>query len=112
MIRSQDLRVNLAGFDLVCRPVRNKEVINAPADIPFPGVSHVAPPGVFHLIRVQIAVCIHEAAAQQLLKGFALLVGESRVSAVRLGILQVDLACGHVQIATNDDRFSFCSRYT
>ena len=112
MIRSQDLRVNLAGFDLICRPVGNKEVINTPADVPFPGVSHVAPPGVFHLLRVQIAVCIHEAAAQQLLEGFALLVGKSRVSPVCLGILQINLACGHVQVAADNDRFSFCGRYT
>jgi hypothetical protein len=61
---------------------------------------------------MQIAVCIHEAAAQQLLEGFALLVGESRVSPVGLGILQINLACGYIQIAANDNGFSFCGRYT
>lgn len=103
--------VDPAFSDLVRCPIGHQEVIDAPPGIPCPGVAHVAPPGIFYFIRMQISVGIDEAAAQQLLKGFPLLIGEAGASPVCLGILQIYLACGHVQVAADDDRFSFCGWY-
>ena len=64
----------------------------------------VAPPGIDALQRrVEMPPRIHESGPQQLGHLLPLLVGEARVHAVRLRILQVNLLVRHVHVAADDD---------
>ena len=63
----------------------------------------VRPPGVDSLfIGIEEAVGIGEAAVEQSCHLAALLVGEARVLAVGLGVLEVDLAVSDVEVAAED----------
>ena len=65
----------------------------------------VAPPGVgTGAVGVQGAERVHKAAGEQLGHLGPLLVGEAGVHPVGLGVLQVDLLMGHVQVAAVDHR--------
>ena len=46
--------------------------------------------------------CVHESVLQHPAEAFPLLIGKSRVAAVGLGILQINLLVGHVQVAAVD----------
>ena len=94
MVGAEDLPVDLGGGDPVCDPVRNEEVVDAPACVLLPGAEAVAPPAVLHLVRVQRPEAVGKARLQQLGHLGPLLVGEACVHPVGLGVLQVHLLVG------------------
>ena len=66
----------------------------------------VAPPRVRPCrLRVQCPEGVHEPCVHQIRELLPLFVGKARVTAVRTGVLQVNLVMGHVKVAAHDDRF-------
>ena len=46
VVGAKDILVDGGGGDLVRDPVGDQEIVDAPANVLFPGLEHVAPPGV------------------------------------------------------------------
>ena len=57
---------------------------------------------------MQVAEGVHKAGVQVFGKALPFLVGEAGVAPVGLGIFQVDLLMGHVQVPTGDDGLGLC----
>ena len=91
-----------ASVHLLAQSVGDDKIVDAPADVLLPGVEAVAPPGVFRRVGMLEAPGIGEAGGQQLGELAPLLVGEAGVAPVGLGVFQVDLLMGHVQVPAVD----------
>lgn len=77
-----------------------QEIIQPPAHVLGAGVHHVGPEGVgVGLLGVELAEAVNKTGRQQLAEAFALLWGEAGVLLVALGVLQVDLLVGYVEVA-------------
>ena len=79
------------------------EVVDAPAGILLTRLETVRPPRIGDLLGIQGAEGVDESAGQQVAEGLALFVGKAGIHPVALGVLQVYLLVGHIQVATKDD---------
>ena len=103
MVRTEDLGVDLRVHHPLRQSVGEEEVVDAPPGVLLARMESVRPPGVGHLRGVEAAEGVGEATFEQRRHLFALLVGEARVAAVGLRILDIDLLVGHIEVATDDD---------
>lgn len=77
------------------------KVIEPPAHVLITAAHHVGPEGVgVGLVGVDLAEAVGESGFQQLGEALALLRSEAGVFLVPLGVLQVDLLVGHIEVAT------------
>ena len=83
--------------------IGDDEIVDAPTSILLTSLETVRPPRVLHAVGIKGTEGIGETAGQEVGEGLALLVGETGIAAVALGILQVNLLVGHIQVATEDD---------
>ena len=112
MVAAGDLRPDVRAFDAGHQPLGDNEVVDAPSGVVLPGVEAVAPPRVgAGAVGVQGAERVHKAALQQLGHLAPFLIGEAGIHSVGLGILQVDLLMGHVQVAAVDHRLFGVQRH-
>lgn len=80
---------------------RQQKVIEPPAHVLGAGVHHVGPEGVgVGLLRVQLAEAVHETRLQQLAEALPLLGREAGAFLVALGVFQIDLLVGDVEVST------------
>ena len=97
----QDLRPD----DPVPQPVGDEKIVDAPPRVVLPGVEAVGPPGVGPLpVRIEVPEGVCKPGGQQGGHFFPLLVGEAGVAPIGLGVFQVNLLVGHVQVAAVNDR--------
>lgn len=76
-----------------------QEIIQPPAHVLGAGVHHVGPERVgVGLLRVELAEAVSKTSSQQLAEAFPLLWGEACVLLVALGVLQVNLLVGYVEV--------------
>ena len=105
MVGTIDFGVNRSALETRTKTVGNQEIVDAPSSILLSCTEAVGPPAVGHLIGMKRAEGVDEAIAQQLRHALALLVGESGIAAVSLGVLDIYLLVGHVHVAADHDRF-------
>ena len=99
MIGAKDLAVDGGGGDFIRNPVGYDKVVDAPSGVVLPGVEAVAPPTVdTGGIRVEVSEGIRKACIQKLCEAVPLFIGETGVSTIGGGILQIDLLVGNIQI--------------
>ena len=104
MVAAEDLAVDGGLFDLGGQAVGDDEVVDAPPHVLLSGVEAVAPPGVGPFqIGIFGAEGVGEACPQQGRHLPPLFIRKAGVAAVGLGVLQVDLPVGNVQIAAKHD---------
>ena len=103
MVGAEDVGMDLRIVKTLAQTVGDDKVIDAPAGILLTGLEAVGPPGIFHLIGIFEAEGVGKAAGQQMAELGALLVGKARIMAVGLGVLDIDLLMGHIQVAAKDD---------
>ena len=96
-----DLRIHHA----LLQAIAHHEIVDAPPCVLLARLETVAPPRIRHLLRILPSERIRKATGQQVAELLALLVGKAGIHAVALGVLQVDLLVGHVQVATEDHGF-------
>ena len=60
MIGAEDVVVNLSRADCAFGKLGHEEIVNPPSGIPRPGVESIAPPAIFHLVRMQLPERINE----------------------------------------------------
>ena len=82
---------------------RYVDVIYAPALVVGAGVAAVGPPGVVAGLLVEHPEAVYEAGVQEVLEALALLVGEAGLALVGLGVGEVDLLVGNIQVAADRD---------
>jgi len=104
MVGAEDFCVYDGILDTRTQAVADDEIVNAPASVLLSGLEAVAPPRIGHLLRIFPTESVGEAAAEQKGELLALLVGETRIAAVGLRVLDVYLLVRHVQVAAEDDR--------
>ncbi len=93
MVGAEYLVVDGGTEELGLQTVGDEEIVDAPPCVLLAGLETVGPPGVDVLpVGIEVTERIGEARRQQFAELAALLVRESGVAAVGLGILQVDLA--------------------
>ena len=105
MVAAEDVAVDLGIVETLTQTVGDDEVVDAPAHVLLTGLEAIRPPGVLHLLGVLIPERVRKAAGQQVAELLTLLIRKAGVHVVRLGILEVYLLVGHVQVATEDDGF-------
>src|SRR5258705_472065 len=91
-----------------CRPdaFNTSEVrIDPPADVPGARVGHGTPPGVMPPALLEFAESVDEAGFDEGAETGAFLDGEPVIANVGLGIGEVNLGVGHVEITAKYDRF-------
>ena len=86
--------------DALAQAFGRDEVVDAPTRVLFARLEAVRPPRVGRVVGVQRAESVDEAFAEESGHLRTLLVGEARILAVRLRVLQVNLLVRHVQVAT------------
>src|SRR5688572_14336148 len=86
MVRPQDIRPDERPVEPGTQRSAQKEVINAPADVPRSGASHRAPPGVMTAGLLELAERVHEARLHKGAEAGALLRSKTVVPDVGLGI--------------------------
>ena len=106
VVAAHYMGVDLGVDHLVAGIVAHQEVVDAPAGILRACLETVAPPGVdaFH-VGVEMAPAVGESCVEQSGHFLALLVGETGVLAVGLGVLEVYLLVGNVKVAAHYHRF-------
>ena len=105
MIGSIDIRMDFGIDQFIVQRSRCNEVVDTPASILFPRLETIRPPGIdFFLVGVEITECIRKARREQMSELGTLLIGEARIAAIGLWILQVDFLMRHIQVATEDNR--------
>ena len=105
MVGAEDVGMDLRIVKTLAQTVGDDEVIDAPAGILLTGLEAVRPPGILHFIRIFLAEGVGKAVGQQMTELGALLVGKARIMTVGLGILDIDLLMGHIQVTTETDGF-------
>lgn len=106
VVASHHLVANLAVTQARQQTTREQKVIEPPAYVLLAGVHHVGPEGVgVGLLGVELAEAVGEAGFQQLAEALALFRGEACVLLVPLGVLQVDLLVGHVEVTAQHHGF-------
>src|SRR5262245_52300193 len=105
MIAAHDLRMNLGGEDLLAKRARSEEVVDSPSYISGARVREVAPPRIVSVALGEDPERVDEARIQEILKAFALLLGEPLLAAVRFRIREVELRVRDIQVAAEDHRF-------
>ena len=103
MVGAEDIGMDSGIDQAFAQTIGNDEIVDAPAGILLAGLKTIRPPGILHLVGIFKAEGVGEAIGQQLAELGALLVGKARIMAVGLGILDIDLLVGHVQVAAEDD---------
>jgi len=104
MIRTEDVRTNEGVAKTRAQRGGEKKVIDAPADVAGAGAGHGAPPGVMSAFGLKFPEGIDEAGFEEGAKARAFLRRESVIAHIGLGIGQIKLGVGHVQVAAKDDR--------
>ena len=106
VVGAWDICVDFGIGQLLCEAFGDNKVVDAPAGVLFSGPEPVGPPGVDAFqIRVEMAEGVYKARFQHMGHFGTLLVGEACIFPVGLGILQINLFVGHIQISTVDDGF-------
>lgn len=106
MIGSENFLPNECVLKAREQSVGNKEIIDAPPDIPLTCICEVAPPGVLlGRIRIEVPKRIDETPVDEFLKSCALFIGETRVPPIRLRVRKINLFMCHVEITADDNRF-------
>ena len=107
MVAAKDVTADARVAHVAGDCVAHQEVINAPASVVFASIKAVAPPAVDAL---DVGVCrapgIGKAGIEQLGELAALFVRKTRVAAVGLGVLKVDLLVRHVKVAAGHHGFT------
>ena len=92
MVRSRNFRVDLRIRQSVLQALRYHEIVNSPSGIFRPRLESVRPPGIDSgLLRIKIAESVNKSIFQYFGEAGALLVGESRIAAIRLRILHTSV---------------------
>ena len=108
VIGTEDLGVDGGALQAVRQPVGDAEVVDAPPGILFPGFEPVGPPGVNAFrIGVEVPEGVGESGVQKIGEFAPLFVGESGVFPVGLGVFQIDLLMGDVQVPAEDHGLLF-----
>ncbi len=80
---------------------RQQKVVQTPADVFGSRVHHVGPEGVgIGLFRIQLPKTVGKSGLQKFGEALTFLGGEACVLAVTLGVLEINLLVGHIQIST------------
>ena len=112
VIRAVNVRQDPGVSDALRLNAIYKKIINSPSGVALPCLEPVRPPGILLFVGVQMAVCVDETRIKELLELFPLLRRVPGAALIRFRILQIQRRRRDVEIAADDDRFSFCSRYT
>ena len=103
MVAAHDVGVYFGVLNMLQQTLGGDEVVDAPAGILLAGMEAVAPPGVGDLVGIERAEGVDESLGEELAEFLALLIGEAGIAAVGLGVLDVNLLMGHVEVAAVDD---------
>ena len=103
MVATEYLSMNSGIVETLEQTIGDHEIVDTPAGILLAGLETVGPPGVFHLFRILIAEGICEATGQQVAELLTLLIGEAGIAAISLGVLDIYLLMGHIEVATEDN---------
>lgn len=104
MVAAHDIGVDGGGFDFIFEWFGYQEIIDAPADIALAGVGEVAPPAVVAIALLKHPQRVGKAAGDEAIKPAAFLFGEALFAAIGLGVGQVVLGVGDIQVAAEDHR--------
>ena len=99
MVASHDLTEDKAITHTRKEAVGNDKIVDAPTDVLLSCLHHIAPPGIFDLIRIEGTEGIGKARGEQLGKFCALLIGKSRAVVIGFGVLEVNLLVSDIQVA-------------
>ena len=105
MIASQDLFAHHIIDEKRFESLGQDEIVESPADIWSARIPHVAPIGILHSFRVQVAERVEIAIAKNVSEALALLNCEAGAAKVRVRVANVDSVVRHVQITAPNDRF-------
>ena len=106
VVAAENLVVYAHRFEAIVQALGGDEIIDAPSCVLLTRFETVAPPriGPFE-VRIEKTERIGESTLEQTGELGTFFVGESRIFAIRLRVLQVDFAVCHVQVAAHYDRF-------
>src|ERR1700678_2807746 len=104
VIAAHDARMYLGALHGGAHFFRYENIVDSPPDVARPRIGKMAPPRVVPIALREHAERIDEARVHEILESGALLVRESLLAAIGLGIGQVELGVRHIQIAAENDR--------
>ena len=105
MVAAHYLGVNFCIGNAVVDTFRGDKIIYTPADILLACPETVGPPGIGDLFGKEMAEGIGETAFEPCGELASLFVGEARVAAVGLWVLEVYLLMSHIKVSTDNDGF-------
>ena len=105
VVAAEDVGKDAGISNVRHQAVADDEIVDAPAYVLLTGLEAIGPPGILHLIRIEGAEGVLEAAGQKTAEGVALLVSKAGITAVGLRILEVYFLVGYVKVAAEDDGF-------
>ena len=93
-------------FEARAQRLRDKEIVNAPADVPGAGIGEGRPPGVMPAAALEFTKGVEEAGFQEGAKAGAFLGRETVVLQVGLRVGEINFGVRHVEVAAEDHRFA------
>ena len=103
MVAAHDIGVYPGVFDALKQTLGGDEVVDAPTCIPLAGTEAVTPPGIGDLFGIERAEGVDESFGKEFREFLPLLDGEAGVAEVGLGVLDVNLLMGHIEVTAVDD---------
>ena len=105
VVGALDVGVDEGVGEMGTETIGDDEIIDTPTGVLLTRLKTVRPPGIFDLLRIEVAESIRKTCIQQVRELRPLLISETRIMTIRLGILDVNLLMRHIQVTTKDHRF-------
>ena len=107
MVAAHHIGKNRGTLQMGHKAIGHQEVVDAPPHVLLPCMESVAPPAVgLPHVGIEMTESVGEARSQKGGHLLALLIGETRIATVGLGVLEVYFQMRHVHVAAHDDGFS------